>query len=213
MFEDLSQHKEYLDTKLKKSVITPKLLFNNCAFLFENSKQAPAFYDNTWSTLYYFLGEIYHEFTENICEVNFSLGLFSYAYLRKKSNIKYFCGFYPKQEKQNIVVPMRLGRANIKKKAKKAQIVTLYGNLYDDDITDKLQKNKLDLLIFSEINSYNKTLEMLDFFYPSVRENGLVVIDEYNHKEVKEAVDAFAFSKNKKLFTFKTRYGTAILQK
>ena len=51
------------------------------------------------------------------------------------------------------------------------------------------------------------------FFYPYIIENGLIIVDEYNNKEVKEAMDAFCFSKNKKPFIFKTRYGTAILQK
>lgn len=213
MFEDLSKYKEFLDNKLKKSVVTPKILFNNCAFLYENSKQAPAFYDNTWSTLYHYLGQIYHRETQSICEVNFSLGLFSYAFLQKKSDLKNFIGFYPKQEKKDVIIPVRLGKANIKRKAKRCNIYTHIGGIYDDDFIFELNKNKFDLLIFSEVNSYNKTLEMLDFFYPYIIENGLIIVDEYNNKEVKEAMDAFCFSKNKKPFIFKTRYGTAILQK
>ena len=80
-------------------------------------------------------------------------------------------------------------------------------------IIDKFKKINLDMLIFSEINSYNNTLEFLDYLYPFVKENGLIIVDEYNNKEVKEATNAFCDSKNKKPFVFKTRYGTAILQK
>lgn len=211
MHQDLSLYKDFLDNKIKNGKITPKILFNNCAFLHENSKLAPAFYDNTWGTIYHYLGDIYKP--QSICEINFSLGLFSYAFLRKKANLHSFVGFYPKNENENLAVPVRLGKANIKKKAKNCKFYFHIGNLYNDEFYGDLNKNRFDLLIFSEINSYNKTLEMLDFFYPFVLETGLIIIEEYKNKEVKEAVDAFCFSKNKMPYVFKTRYGTAILQK
>lgn len=211
MHQDLSLYKDFLDDKLKNGKITPKILFNNCAFLNENSKLAPAFYDNTWSTIYHHLGDIYK--SQSICEVNFSLGLFPYAFLRKKSDLQSFVGFYPKNEKDNLTIPKRLGIANIKKKAKNCKFYLHVGNLYDDAFYGELNKNRFDLLIFSELNSYNKTLEMLDFFYPFVLETGLIILEEYKNKEVKEAMDAFCSSKNKVPYVFKTRYGTAILQK
>lgn len=211
MHQDLSLYRDFLNEKMNNGMITPRIIFNNCAFLHENSKLTPAFYDNTWGTIYHYIGSIYK--FKNICEVNFSLGLFTYALLGKKPDLENFVGFYPKEDKQKLIVPYRLGKANIRKKSKKCSIYLHIGQLYDDDFINHLNKNLFDMLIFSEVNSYNKTLEMLDFFYPYVIESGFVAVEEYNNKEVKEAMDAFCLSKNKTPYIFKTRYGTAILQK
>jgi hypothetical protein len=212
MFNDFHQYKDLLESKLKNGIITPKILFNSCSFIHDNSRQAPAFYDNTWSTIYYYLGQMVGD-VENICEVNFTLGLFTCAFLKQKSDLKNFIGFYPKDKQNKKIVPFRLGRSNIHRKARKCNFFLHEGGLYDDGFIDKFKKITLDVLIFSEINSYNNTLEFLDYLYPFVKENGLIIVDEYNNKEVKEATNAFCDSKNKKPFVFKTRYGTAILQK
>ena len=64
-------------------------------------------------------------------------------------------------------------------------------------IVNKFDDNSIDAIYIDGDHSYEGVINDLDLYYPKVKKNGLILLDDYkNFKGVKKAVDEFCNKKN-----------------
>lgn len=208
MLPELESIAEQLKRDLKNQIIVGSVLLDRLSVIDELTRKTPAYLDHKFAPFYYYLGKYFK--SQNLMEVGFNLGFFSACYLKSCKTVENFLGF---QKTQKEYYSMRLGKANIRKNYKGISNF-YYGDLFDQEFLMYFGKNPWEVVLLNLETTYDEHLEYLDFIYPSLASGGLIVVDFYDHhKPNKDAIDAFAISKNRQLHYFNTRYGVAIIQK
>lgn len=199
---------EKIRTDMNRQLLTGSTLLNGLAVLDESARKSSAYVDHKYAPFYYYLGK--HFPINNLIEFGFNLGFFSCAYIKAQKDIKNFLAFNEKHEEQ---FAMRLGKSNIKK-VYRGNANFYSGKLFDEEFITLAGKVKWDLVLLNTEFSYDETLNYLDFVYPLLSEQAVIVIDFFDkHAANKDAFQAFSFSKNRKLEYIKTRYGIGMMQK
>lgn len=200
------QHK--INKELNSQIISGKVLLDRFCLIDEDSRKTAAYLDHKYAPFYYYLGKYIKP--KYFMEIGFNLGLLSGSFLTSCKTVESFFGY---KEKDESFVPIRIGKANIKKKFKRHTDFYI-GNFYNQEFIDIFLSNSFDLVVINDETSYDKHLEYLDTIWTNLSENGLIVADYINrHIPAKNAFFAFCESKNRKPIIFSTRYGTGILQK
>jgi predicted O-methyltransferase YrrM len=205
---DLKKLKLDVDVHLKKELISGKLLLDRFCMINEDSRKSPSYSDPKFTAFYYHLGKYLEP--KSLLEVGFDLGLFSGCFMISCKTVEKFLAF--RENKKDYYFSSKIGQRNIKKYFK-GPIVFHFGTIYDD-LLDKNLSQPYDMIIITMEQAYDKQLEYMEFFWPHLSENGIMVCENIiYHEPTKEAFDAFAFSKNREPIIFSTRNGTGILQK
>ena len=197
----------FLNEELKAQRISGRVLLDRLCVIDENSRKSPAYLDPNFAGFYYHLGKKIQ--AQSMLEIGFDLGLLSASFLISCTTVKKFVGFC---ESDKGFIPTRLGKRNIKRVMKGIRECYV-GSLYDQDFQPYISGG-LDLVIITAEKNYDKHLEYFDFIWPNLNENGIIVIDNLlKNIPSKQAYMAFVKSKNREPMTFKTRYGTGLIQK
>lgn len=205
---DLSDLHKKIDKELNSQFISGRVLLDRFCLIDEDSRKTAAYLDHRYAPFYYYLGK--HIKPKFIMEIGFNLGLLSASFLTSCKTVESFFGY---KEKNDSFVPIRIGKANIRKKFKGRSDFYI-GNFYNQEFINIISLNLMDLVFINDETSYDKHLEYLDTIWINLSENGLIVVDYINkHIPAKNAFLAFCESKNRKPVIFSTRYGTGILQK
>lgn len=205
---DLDLLKSKIDADLQAKRISGRALLDRFSVIDNDSRKTAPYLDHRYAVFYYHLGKYVKPLS--VLEFGFTLGLLSCSFLSSCKTPKHFLGF---KEIGPDYVPIRLGKRNIRLVFK--EDANFYvGKLHDPEFEDIFSPNSWDLIILNIETVYDKHLEYLDFVWPKVSENGLIIAEYINrHIPAKEAFSAFCQSKNRKPAFFETRYGTGILQK
>ena len=200
-------YKEVSDS-LNKSLISSKILLDRLKFIDESSRNASSYHDKKFVPFYYHLGKVIQP--ENMLELGFNLGLLSSCFLKSCKTVVNYLGF---QEVKTTYFSPRLGVSNIKFNYKK-YLDYYIGNVFDPLFSEKVSEKLWDFVIINEEEGFDKCLQRLDYVWPNLAINSIVVVEYVNkNKAAKEAFISFCESKNKKSFIFDTRFGTGMLQK
>jgi len=197
-----------LNKKLNSGLLSGRVLLDRMRLLDETSRKSAAYADHRYVPFYYYLGELIQP--ESMIEVGFYLGLLSAAFLRSCKTVERYLAF---QEPREQYYSPRIGKANVRD-VYRGPFDIYIGEVHDDEFTVKISPNSWDLIILNDETGYDKHLLYLDFVWPYLSENGLIV-SEYitRHEPAKEAFFAFCAGKNREPLVFDTRYGTGIVQK
>ena len=205
---DIKFFESILNSELNSQKISGRILLDQFLLIDENSRKTAPYLDHRYAPFYYYLGK-YIE-AENIMEIGFSLGLLSSSFFSSCKNSKNFFGF---KEISSEFNPIRIGKANIKRKFK-GNAFYYIGKVYDQEFIDKSSSCFWDLVVVNEEVTYDQHLSYLETIWENVADYGLIVCEYINnHEPTKEAFFAFCESKNRSPLIFKTRYGTGVLQK
>ena len=109
-------------------------------------------------------------------------------------------------------VSVRLGIKNIGRVMKGVRKCHV-GSLYDPQF-EAMTAGGFDMCLVTAEKNYDKHLEYLDFAWPVLSENGIIVMEGLTRNAAaKQAFAAFCKSKNREPAVFRTRYGTGLIQK
>jgi predicted O-methyltransferase YrrM len=204
----LDQIKSEINKKLDQARISGKILLDRLRVIDETSRKTAAYADPRYTPFYYYLGHSVP--AQTLLEIGFNLGLLTTCFLKGCSTVESVLGF---QERQEGFYSPRLGRANVKSVYKK-EFDLYVGDIIDDAFLEKISPKQWDVVIFNDETGHDKHLQYLDFVWPYIASNGIVVMDYIvRHTPAKQAFEAFCKAKNRVPVTFETRYGTGIIQK
>jgi len=205
---DLDKLEDNINSDLKKQLISSRVLMNNFRFIDESSRRTPAYSDPLFVPFYYYLGKYIKPKT--VLEMGFRLGLFSGSFFKSCSTVDYFFAF---QNKPETFYSPRLARANVKQSYK--GLIDFYvGTVLDNVFVDKLSCKSWDLVIINEEENYDTHRTYLDYIWPNISHEGLVVVDYVNsHKPARDALVDFCKGNNRDPIFFKTRYGVGMVKK
>lgn len=205
---DLCKLKQDIDNSLNGQIISGKVLLDRFRVIDESNRKSSVYLDHKYAPFYYHLGKYIKPLSMG--EIGFDLGLLTCSFLTSCKTVKRFVGI---KEPTSEFVSNRLGKANLRNVCK-CESNFFIGNIYDEMTSEILSSQKWDLFIINEEFLYDKHLEYLDIVWSHLADEGIIV-SEYieRHKPAKEAFFAFCESKNRQPVSFKTRYGTGIVQK
>lgn len=204
---DLEDLKKVISKDLSKQAISGKVLLDRFCMIEEASRKSPSYSDPNYAGFYYHLGK--HLSPLSLLEVNFEIGLFSGCFMTSCKTVQRFCAWH---ETNTNFFSFRIGARNIKR-VYKGQRIFVDTNQYDDKF-EKVLSLGYDMIIFTQEQKYDRQLNLLEFFWKYLNENGIMVCDNTRRSPTTdEAFDAFAFSKNIRSIKFDTRHGTSLLQK
>jgi len=174
----------------------------------ESCRRSPAYSDPRYAPFYYHLGKFLSP--TNMLSLNFGLGLLESSFLTSCKTVQHIIAFRPLSKE---FYSPRMGLRNIKTNYKGS--VDFYINyIYDDEFVEKISPIKWDLVIINEEMTYDDHLSYLEYIWPFVAENGVIVAEYVKRNEsASDAFFAFSESVNRPPLFFETRYGTGILQK
>lgn len=199
---------ENLKRDLKDAKVAGQILLDRFAVISDLSRKAPAYLDNRYAPFYYYLGKYYNAI--NLMEIGFGIGFFSGCYLKSCKTVEDYLAFKPVKEE---FFSFRIGKSNIKK-VYKGNSDYYYGNLFDQEFSIKSSKKTWDLIFINLETTYDEHLQYLDYVYPLLSNQGLIVVDYLKaNSPCHDSFEAFAMSKNRKIEYFNTRYRTGIIQK
>lgn len=199
--------KKSLDLHLQRQLVSGKVILDRFCVIDETSRRSPAYLDPNFSGFYYHLSKYVQP--DSVLEIGFDLGLLSGSFMLACPSVRRFLGF---RESRNEFASTRLGRRNIRK-AMRGERRFYVGKLYDAHFEDLLIGG-WDCVLLTEEGSFDHTLEYLDFIWPVLNENGIIVCEYLDkNRPAKDAFKAFCESKNRQPLLFGTRYGTGLVQK
>ena len=203
----IQELEKLVSNDLSKQTISGKILLDRFCMIDESSRKSPSYTDPNFAGFYYHLGKYVKP--ASLLEVGFELGLFSGSFLTSCKSVQRFCGYH---ESNPSFFSFRIGSRNIKK-VFKGQKHFVDADKYDENF-EKLLKQGWDMIIYPLENKYDRQLDLFEFFWPYLNENGIIVCDNIRRSSsTKEAFEAFVFSKNREHVNFETRHGTALFQK
>jgi predicted O-methyltransferase YrrM len=207
--QELESLKGQIQTLLNNNRLSGKVLLDNLRVIDESSRKTGAYTDSKYAPFYYQLGKVLNP--TSMIEVGVSLGLLSTCFFKSCKTVKRFIGF---QEKTNEYYSPRLALSNIKDFCRAKEIEIYVGKITDNEFTQKISPNSLDLVILNVEVGFDKQLAYLDFLWSYMSDRGIIV-SEYieRHTPAKEAFFAFCESKNRTPAVFKTRFGSGLVQK
>jgi hypothetical protein len=195
-----------LQTDLARQLVGGRFILDRFCVIDEDSRRSPAYVDPNYAGFYYHLGKYIQP--RFLLEIGFDLGLLSASFLVSCKSVKKFVGF---RGVSKIFVSPRLGHKNVSKVMKGEKVFHI-GELFDSVFETLIYG--VDAAIITEESSYDRHLEYLDFIWPSLRENGIIVCEYLDkNKPAMDAYRAFCESKNREPMLFATRYGTGLVQK
>jgi len=204
---ELKEFKKALDSNLESRSISGKVILDRFCVIDESSRRSASYVDPNYSGFYYHLSKYVSPCS--LLEIGFDLGLLSGTFLSSCKTVKKFLGY---RQINKEFTSTRLGERNIKRSIKGDRNFYM-GNLYDFNF-EQLISGEWDMVFITDESHYDKHLEYLDFIWPSVSENGIIVCEYLNkNKPAKDAFMAFCESKNRQPLLFATRYGTGLVQK
>jgi len=205
---DIIELKSKIDTDLSARKISGRTLLDKFCVVDNDSRKTAPYLDYRYAVFYYYLGKYIKP--NFVFEAGFDLGLLSCCFLTSCKTVKHFLGY---KEIGPDYVPIRLGKRNIRL-VFKGETDFFIGRLHDQEFDNIFSPNLWDLTILNCEVNFDRHLEYLDFVWPKVSENGLIIAEYINrHAPAREAFLAFCESKNRIPVLFETRYGTGLLQK
>ena len=206
---DLDQIKNKINFDLDSQIISGRTLLDRLCVIEESSRKTAAYLDNKYAPFYYYIGRYLK--AKSLLEIGFNIGLLSSCFLLSCTSVETFFGF--KENTNNEFIPIRIGKANIKKTFKKNKNFYI-GKLYDKNFIEMCNQIKWDVVIINEEQSYDKHLQYLETVWGQLSENGIIIVDYIkSHKPSKTAFDIFCQEKSINPYLFETRYGTGIIVK
>ena len=202
----LKDFKPLLEADLSRQLVGGKFILDRFCVIDEDSRRSPAYVDPNFAGFYYHLGKYIQP--TRLLEIGFDLGLLSASLMISCKSVKKFIGF---RESGKTFMSPRLGHKNVGKVMKGEKIFHT-GNLYDSVFESLILG--VDAVVITDESSYDRHLEYLDFLWPCLSENGIIVCEYLDkNKPAKDAYRAFCESKNREPMLFATRYGTGMVQK
>lgn len=203
----LQEIKETLQPQLNKQLISPRILLSKFRLIDERSRETGAYQDPLFTPFYYHLGKVVAP--KSLLEIGFRLGLLSGCFLKGCNTVENFLAF---QAHDDVFYSPRLASANIRD-VYKGEFYTHVGKLNDESFVEKLKSN-FDLVLVNEQLSYDQQRDCLDLVWDHMNLDALLVLNYTDsHPANKEAFETFCKVVQREPIYFKTRYGTAIVQK
>lgn len=191
---DLQVIKSALEKDLDKSLISSNVLYNDCLFVSESSKKAPAFLDSRYLPLYYHLGKYIKPLT--ILEVGVGLALQSTALLKTSKSVVKYIGINSSKTDEPYA------QYNLRK------------NFGGEIEFSKEIKGHWDLALVNDFSPYMDERSMLEEAWIGLSLGGLLVVDYVGRNpEVERAFNDFCKTKNRDSVIVKSRYGTGLVEK
>lgn len=63
---------------------------------------------------------------------------------------------------------------------------------FSQNVVDQFENESIDIIYIDGDHSYDAVIRDLELYYPKIKKGGLVIGDDYNEKDVKLAIEAFA---------------------
>jgi hypothetical protein len=203
----LQELKEKLEKKRSKQLISSQILLGKFRLLDEKSRSSGPYQDPLFAPFYYQLGKLISP--KSFLEVGFRLGLLSGCFLKSCKSVERFLAFQPVADE---FYSPRLAAANIRDVYKK-EFDSYIGNLTDVEFEQKL-KSKFDIVCVNEQLTYDKMRDCLDLMWENINLDGYLVLNYVDSYEPnKDAFETLCKVVQREPIYFKTRYGTAIVQK
>ena len=198
----------HLESDLKKQLIPSTVLLDTLRLINDGDRKSSAYVDPNYMPFYYHLGK--YITPQNMVEFGVGIGFSSACFLKSCKSVKSFLGF---QELGSQFYSKRLAARNLKSVYREE--MDLYAGRYkDQDLVDKIQSRKWDLVICNEELSYDKHIYILDRIWEQMNLDGYLIMDYVNaHEPAKEAFANFCKIKNRERIVFPTRYGVGIVQR
>ena len=204
----MEQLKQNLEDKLNNSNLGSKVLLGRFKVIDEASRKTPAYVDERYIPFYYHLGTMLEP--KSMAEIGFRLGLCSGCFLKGCKTVESFLAF---QEQGEEFYSPRIGKSNIQDCYRNDFDVHV-GKILDNEWSQKFNEREWDLVLINEEVTYDRHMEYLDFVWPQISFDGLLVMDYISwHKPAKQAFYNFCKIKNREPISIKTRYGVGIVQK
>lgn len=205
---DLNKIKTEIEDKLKTEKISGRILLDRFKVLNESSRNTIAYNDSKYAPFYYYLGTMINP--KNIAEIGFRFGLLSGCFLMGCNNVENFAAF---QQKTDYYYSPRTGKDNIKKYFKKKFDVYV-GKILDEEWDKIYNSVGRDLVFINEKTTYDLHMAYLDFLWPNINDDGLILVEYLNsHEETKESYYNFCKIVNRIPFIIETRYGIGVIKK
>jgi len=205
---DINNLKTQIDEVFKKELVSSRILLNSFRLIDESSRKAASYQDNRYTPFYYHLGKFVQP--KHLVEIGFKVGLVSGCFLKSCKSVENFLTF---QEKNNDYYSSRLARHNIKD-VFKGKFGFYHGQVSDEEFLAEYTKEEWDLILVNQEIPYDEQRQQLDLLWENTSLGGLVVMDYIaTWQPAKDAFNDFCKVKNREPITFKTRYGTGIVQK
>lgn len=202
----MKDFKKLLEDDLNKQYVSPKILLSKLRLIEEESRKSPQYQDHFYLPFYYHLGKYIEP--KKILQIGLNLGLEICCFLQSNNSTEDFYGF---QNKDNNFYSERIAISNIKS-TKKIKINYYYGQIYDQKFLDDL--NNFDMVIINEKSNFDQINDTLDICWKYLNLDGVLVFDNVNYdKKINKIFFDFCKSQNREGQTYKTRYGTGIVQK
>lgn len=196
---------ELIETKVKKALLSPRILLSKFRFVDEQSRYSRSCLDNGYLPFYYYLGV--HHPVKNLLEIGFGIGLASSLYLMGCKSVENYLTI---QEPLEEYYSSRIGRANVKQVYRKPFHVHV-GKVYDETFVDLMKERKWDLVIINEKTNYDTHLSWLSTVWEYT---DMIAMDFVkSHEPAKKAYRDFCIIKNRESYVFGTRYGVGVITK
>lgn len=204
---ELKELTDRLQNDVDKEVMSSMTLFQRFRFMDERSRLTGAYFDPRYIPFYYHFGK--YIFPKTMLHAGFGLGLVSGVLLDSCKSVERFLAF---QNPRGEYYSPRLAVRNIKDRYKK-QFNLYVGAIDDDGFTQMLNKEEWDLIIHTELISYDEHRSEFDILWEQLVYDGLFVIDHLTHEPCQKAFEDFCKIVNREPIIMDTRYGVAIIKK
>jgi hypothetical protein len=201
--------KEYIEGRLKKNIVTSKVLLDRMRMIEEDSRQSFAYNDSHYISFYYWLGEIFK--AKALVEIGFQLGLLSGNYLKTCKTVQYFLAL--QETRKGEYYSHRLGKSNVRDNYRRSLYIHV-GKCEDDIFQTKLKALEVDLVIINEEVGYDRHRLYYDAVWPQMAKNGIIVVEYLKkYKPSLMAFKDFCLSKNINPIYINTTYGVGVIEK
>lgn len=204
---NLQELEKNLLQDLNNQILTGKIVLHKFRLINENNRKSSAYLDSRYAPFYYHLGKYLKP--ESFFEIGFNLGLLSGSFLSSCKTVKYFFGYNEPEEGLSL----QLGKSNIRL-CFKGQSDFYLGKTFDEEFIEKVNQRKWDLILIDKFFGYDKSLQMFELAWENLKSDGLMFVEHINDQQTTvTAMKDFLISRNRTFVNFKTRYGTAMIQK
>jgi predicted O-methyltransferase YrrM len=209
--DDLYKIKTKIEPKLRKGLITSKILLGRSRFIEEASTKSSSFNDPAYFPFYYHLAAQLK--TKSLVQIGTQLALPAACFAQGSPLLETYLGL--ETPTPGEFYSPRLAKGNVRDHMKKFAFINIHvGLITDPEFLHSLKSNEWDVAIVTEQTDYERHRSYLNVLWDRMRLGGIIAVDFMDrHEPSRKAFEDVCRVKNRDPVIVSTRYGTGLVQK
>jgi hypothetical protein len=197
-----------VNKKLRKSALSCRVLLSRFGVPDPRLKSDSYFNDPSFIPFFFHLGKYIKPV--NVLEFEVNLGICSGLFLSRCKTVKHLSCF---QQRSPVHYSLDFAKHNIRLYYRH-DLDIYYGNHHDEQMIEKIQARKWDLIIVNGKYGYDQNMQIFDMVWDFLTPDASLIVDYIDYdKNVNQAYSDFCKIKNRDRIKFKTRYGVGVITK